>query len=131
MDARDNADVTDDSAHCLMLRSHQQVEHNLHLYTTRTHTQSLSKYDQHVGALLPTSADSVKLSAFAAERRRPQRAHRAAIDRSLLPAGRSAAEPDFRGPRGPSPRPPTNRGPPIKPFIFYFSLMIDAYESTT
>ena len=29
------------------------------------------------------------------------------------------------------PRPPTNRGPPTEPFIFYLSLMIDAYETTT
>jgi len=27
--------------------------------------------------------------------------------------------------------PPTNRGPLTKPFQFYFSLMIDAYETTT
>jgi len=31
---------------------------------------------------------------------------------------------DLRGPA-------TNRGPPTKPFIFYFSPMIDAYETTT
>jgi len=31
---------------------------------------------------------------------------------------------------GPGPRPPTNRGPPAKPIQFYFSLMIDAYETT-
>jgi len=35
-----------------------------------------------------------------------------------------------RGPRQfRGPRPPTNRRPPTKPFQFYFSLMIDAYES--
>jgi len=37
----------------------------------------------------------------------------------------------FKGGRGPGHRPPTNGGPPTKPFIFYFSLMIDAYETTT
>ena len=36
-----------------------------------------------------------------------------------------------RGAGGPRHRPPTNRGLPTKPFIFYFSLMIDAYETTT
>ena len=36
------------------------------------------------------------------------------------------------GSRVPEPQAaPTNRGPPTKPFIFYFSLMIDAYEATT
>jgi len=35
------------------------------------------------------------------------------------------------GLEGPGPRPPTNRGPSIKPFIFYFPLLIDAYETTT
>ena len=40
--------------------------------------------------------------------------------------------PDLRGAGGPGPcRHPTNREPPTKPFIFYFSLMIDAYETTT
>jgi len=40
--------------------------------------------------------------------------------------------PDLReGAKGPGPRPPTNKGFPTKPFIFYFSLMIDAYETTT
>jgi len=33
--------------------------------------------------------------------------------------------------KGSSPRPLTNRENPTKPFIFYFSLMIDAYETTT
>ena len=33
--------------------------------------------------------------------------------------------------RGADPRHPTNRGPPTKQFIFYFSIMIDAYETTT
>jgi len=28
-------------------------------------------------------------------------------------------------------RPPTNRGPAAKPFIFYFALMSDACETTT
>jgi len=37
----------------------------------------------------------------------------------------------FKGAGGPGPRPPTNRGPPTELFIFYFSLMIDAYETTT
>ena len=38
------------------------------------------------------------------------------------------AGPDLRGvPGGPSPRPPTNRGPPTKPFIFYFSFMTVAF----
>ena len=32
---------------------------------------------------------------------------------------------------GPGPRRPNSRRPPTKPFIFYFSLMIDAYETTT
>jgi len=35
------------------------------------------------------------------------------------------------GGRGRGPRPPTNRVPPNKPFIFYFSLMIDAHDTTT
>ena len=40
--------------------------------------------------------------------------------------------PDLRGRAdGPGPRPPANRSPPTKPFIIYFSLMIDAYETTT
>ena len=38
--------------------------------------------------------------------------------------------PDLRG-RGPGPRLPSNSAPPTKPFVFYFSLMIDAYETTT
>jgi len=29
------------------------------------------------------------------------------------------------------PRPPTDRGPLAKPFIFYFSLMIVVYETAT
>jgi len=49
--------------------------------------------------------------------------------------GAPAAGPDLREGSGrePDPRPPTNRGPPAKPFIpvFYFSLMIDAYENAT
>ena len=32
---------------------------------------------------------------------------------------------------GRGPMPPNKIGPPIKPFIFYFSLTIDAYETTT
>jgi len=41
---------------------------------------------------------------------------------------KTARGPDLRGGRGrgTGPRPPTNKGPPAKPFIFYFSLMIDA-----
>jgi len=30
-----------------------------------------------------------------------------------------------------TPRTPTNRRPPTEPFVFYFSLMTDAYETTT
>ena len=37
---------------------------------------------------------------------------------------------EFKGGPGGG-RPPTNRGPPTKQFISYFSLMIDAYETTT
>jgi len=34
---------------------------------------------------------------------------------------KEGAGPDLRGcPGGPGPRPPTNKGPPTKPFIFYF-----------
>jgi len=39
--------------------------------------------------------------------------------------------PDLRGQGDTGPKHPTNRRPPIKPFIFYFSLVIDAYETTT
>ena len=46
-----------------------------------------------------------------------------------IQSGCAYAGSDLRGPRGP--RPPINRGPPTKPFKFYFSLMIDAYETTT
>jgi len=35
------------------------------------------------------------------------------------------------GPGGAGTTPATNRGPPTKPFMFYFSLKIDAYETTT
>ena len=38
--------------------------------------------------------------------------------------------PDLRG-GGIGLRPSTNRGLPTKPFIFYFSIMIDAYETMT
>ena len=34
--------------------------------------------------------------------------------------------PDLRG--GLGPRLPPTKGPPTKPYIFYFSLMINAYE---
>ena len=37
----------------------------------------------------------------------------------------------FKGAGGPGSMPPTNRGPPTKQFISYFSLMVDAYETTT
>ena len=39
----------------------------------------------------------------------------------------------FSGPHlgGLGPRSSTNRGPPTKPFQFYFSLMVDTYETTT
>ena len=35
---------------------------------------------------------------------------------------------DLRG-RGPGPRPPTNRGPPIRPVIFYSSFMLVVYKT--
>jgi len=41
----------------------------------------------------------------------------------------SSKGPDFRGQRL-GPQASTNRGPSTKPFIFYFSLMIVAYETT-
>jgi len=41
-----------------------------------------------------------------------------------------AAGPDLRGdPGGPGPRPPTNRGPPTKPVIFYLSFMLVVYKT--
>ena len=35
----------------------------------------------------------------------------------------------FKGPRGPGPRPPINRGPPTKPVIFYLSFMLVVYKT--
>jgi len=37
--------------------------------------------------------------------------------------------PDLRGARGWGSKPPTDRGPPTKPFVFYFSLMMVVYET--
>ena len=39
--------------------------------------------------------------------------------------------PDLRGAGGAEPKPRSNRRHPTKPFQLYFSLMIDAYETTT
>ena len=51
----------------------------------------------------------------------------------LLPLARGNLTPSRHsaGFKGEESRFPTNRGPPTMPFIFYFSLMIDAYETTT
>jgi len=47
----------------------------------------------------------------------------------VSPMARTQSRAGFKG--SPGPKSLTNRGPPTKPFIFYFSLTIDAYETTT
>jgi len=64
-------------------------------------------------------------------------AYTAFVDERTAPAaaegsaGSNQNRAGFNGGGGAGPRPSTSRGPPSKPFRFYFSLMTDAYKTAT